>query len=39
MYLLDREHAAEDPSRLMLNDRHLQGAALVWLVAVIWILR
>jgi 4-hydroxybenzoate polyprenyltransferase len=39
MYLLDQQHAAEDPSRLMLSDRHLQGAALVWLVAVIWILR
>jgi 4-hydroxybenzoate polyprenyltransferase len=39
MYLLDEQHAAEDPSRLMLNDRHLQGAALAWLVAVIWILR
>ena len=39
MYLLDQRHAAEDPSQLMLNDRHLQGAAFVWLVAVIWILR
>jgi 4-hydroxybenzoate polyprenyltransferase len=39
MYLLDQQHAAEDPSRLMLNDHHLQGAAFVWLVAVIWILR
>ena len=26
--LLDRQHAAEDPSRLMLTDHHLQGAAL-----------
>jgi 4-hydroxybenzoate polyprenyltransferase len=39
MYLLDQQHAAEDPSQLMLNDRHLQGAAFVWFVAVIWILR
>jgi 4-hydroxybenzoate polyprenyltransferase len=39
LYLLDQEHAAEDPSRLMLGDHHLQGAALAWLAAVIWILR
>jgi len=39
LYLLDRKHATEDPARLMLADRHLQGAALAWLVAVIWIIR
>jgi hypothetical protein len=39
LYLLDRQHAAEDPSRLFLSDRHLQLAAIVWLGAVIWILR
>jgi 4-hydroxybenzoate polyprenyltransferase len=39
MYLLDQQHAAEDPSWLMLSDRHLRGAALAWLAAVIWILR
>lgn len=38
LYLLDRQHAAEDPSRLMLTDHHLQGAALIWLAAVIWAL-
>jgi len=38
LYLLDRRHAAEDPARLMLADRHLQGAALAWLLAVIWII-
>ncbi|MDQ6917641.1 MAG: decaprenyl-phosphate phosphoribosyltransferase, partial [Pseudomonadota bacterium] len=38
LYLLDRQHAAEDPSRLMLSDRHLQGAALAWLATVIWAL-
>jgi 4-hydroxybenzoate polyprenyltransferase len=39
LYLLDHKHATEDPARLMLADRHLQGAALAWLVAVIWIIR
>ena len=39
LYLLDRQHAAEDPSRLFLSDRHLQLAAVIWLGAVIWILR
>lgn len=39
LYLLDRQRAAEDPSRLILSDRHLQLAAIVWLGAVIWILR
>ena len=39
LYLLDLKHATEDPARLMLADRHLQGAALAWLVAVIWIIR
>ena len=39
LYLLDRQHAAEDPARLMLTDRHLFGAALAWLATVIWILR
>jgi 4-hydroxybenzoate polyprenyltransferase len=38
LYLLDGQHAAEDPSRLMLTDRHLQGAVLAWLGAVVWIL-
>ncbi len=38
LYLLDRQHAAEDPSRLMLTDHHLQGAAMAWLAAVIWAL-
>ena len=38
LYLLDRQHAAEDPSRLMLTDHHLQGAALAWLAAVVWAL-
>ena len=39
LYLLDLKHAAEDPARLVLTDRHLQAAALVWLVAVVWIIR
>jgi hypothetical protein len=39
LYLVDLKHATEDPARLMLGDRHLQGAALIWLVAVIWIIR
>ena len=39
LYLLERKQAAEDPSRLFLTDRHLQVAAIAWLVAVIWILR
>jgi hypothetical protein len=39
LYLVDREHAAEDPARLMLTDHHLQAAALIWLGTVIWILR
>jgi len=38
LYLLDQRHATEDPARLMLTDRHLQGAALAWLGAVIWII-
>jgi 4-hydroxybenzoate polyprenyltransferase len=38
LYLLDRQHAAEDPARLLLTDWQLQGAALVWLAAVIWII-
>ena len=38
LYLLDRQHAAEDPSRLMLTDHHLQVAALAWLGAVVWAL-
>jgi len=38
LYLLDLRHAAEDPARLMLSDRHLQGATLAWLIAVIWII-
>ena len=38
LYLLDRQRAAEDPSRLMLTDHHLQGAAMAWLAAVIWAL-
>src|ERR1700693_1481446 len=36
---LEPKRAAEDPSRLFLSDRHLQVAAIAWLVAVIWILR
>jgi 4-hydroxybenzoate polyprenyltransferase len=39
LYLLDRQHATEDPSRLFLSDHHLQVAAVVWLGAVIWVLR
>jgi len=39
LYLVDREHAAEDPARLMLTDHHLQAAALIWLGTVVWILR
>ena len=39
LYLVDREPAAEDPARLLFTDRHLQAAALIWLGAVIWILR
>jgi hypothetical protein len=38
LYLLDSRHAAEDPSRLMLTDRQLQGAVLAWLAAIVWIL-
>jgi 4-hydroxybenzoate polyprenyltransferase len=38
LYLLDGPHAAEDPSRLMLTDFHLQGAVLAWLAAIVWIL-
>jgi hypothetical protein len=38
LYLLDAGHAAEDPSRLFMRDRHLQLAALAWLAAVMWIL-
>jgi 4-hydroxybenzoate polyprenyltransferase len=38
LYLLDGEHAAEDPSRLLLTDHHLQGAVLAWLAAIVWIL-
>jgi 4-hydroxybenzoate polyprenyltransferase len=38
LYLLDGHHAAEDPSRLMLTDVHLQTAVLVWLAAIVWIL-
>jgi len=38
LYLLDQRHAAEDPARLMLSDRHLQISALAWLAAVIWII-
>src|SRR2546430_2117133 len=38
LYLLDRQYAAEDPSRLLLTDHHLQGAALAWLAAVVWVL-
>jgi 4-hydroxybenzoate polyprenyltransferase len=39
LYLLEVKHAAEDPARLMLVDRHLQGAALAWVAAILWILR
>lgn len=39
LYLLGDGHAAEDPSGLFAGDRHLQVAALAWVVAVIWILR
>ncbi len=39
LYLFERKHAAEDPSRLFLSDRHLQFAAIAWVGAVIWILR
>lgn len=39
LYLIDREHAAEDPAWLMLTDNHLRAAALIWLGTVIWILR
>jgi hypothetical protein len=39
LYLLGNGHAAEDPSGLFVGDRHLQAAALTWLVAVVWILR
>jgi 4-hydroxybenzoate polyprenyltransferase len=39
LYLLGNGHAAEDPSGLFVGDRHLQAAALAWLVAVVWILR
>jgi 4-hydroxybenzoate polyprenyltransferase len=38
LYLLDQHRAAEDPSRLMLTDHHLQAAAFGWFAAVIWIL-
>jgi 4-hydroxybenzoate polyprenyltransferase len=38
LYLLDQQHAAEDPSRIMLTDHHMQVAALAWLAAVVWIL-
>jgi 4-hydroxybenzoate polyprenyltransferase len=38
LYLLDQRHAAEDPARLMLSDRHLQMSAVAWLAAVIWII-
>jgi 4-hydroxybenzoate polyprenyltransferase len=38
LYLLGDGRAAEDPSGLFISDRHLQAAALAWLVAVIWIL-
>lgn len=39
LYLLGGGRAAEDPSGLFVGDRHLQVTALVWLAAVIWILR
>jgi 4-hydroxybenzoate polyprenyltransferase len=39
LYLLDGPHAAEDPSRMLMTDRHLQAAALGWFAAVLWILR
>jgi 4-hydroxybenzoate polyprenyltransferase len=39
LYLLGDGHAAEDPSGLFVGDRHLQAAALAWVVAVVWILR
>lgn len=38
LYLLDQEHATEDPSRLFLSDAHLLGAAAVWFAAVLWII-
>ena len=38
LYLLGDGHAAEDPSGLFAGDRHLQAAALAWVVAVVWIL-
>jgi 4-hydroxybenzoate polyprenyltransferase len=38
LYLLDAQHAAEDPTRMLMTDRHLQVAALGWLAAVMWIL-
>lgn len=38
LYLLDAEHAAEDPSRMLMTDHHLQAAAAGWLIAVLWIL-
>jgi 4-hydroxybenzoate polyprenyltransferase len=38
LYLLDAQHAAEDPSRLLMTDRHLQLAAAGWVAAVLWIL-
>jgi 4-hydroxybenzoate polyprenyltransferase len=38
LYLLDAGHAAEDPARLLMSDRHLQLAAVAWLAAVMWIL-
>jgi 4-hydroxybenzoate polyprenyltransferase len=39
LYLLGGGSAAEDPSGLFTGDRHLQVTALVWLTAVIAILR
>ena len=38
LYLLGDGRAAEDPSGLFAGDRHLQAAALAWVVAVVWIL-
>ena len=38
LYLLDAEHAAEDPSRMLMTDHHLQAAAVGWLAAVLWVI-
>ena len=39
LYLLHKCGAGGDPSRLLLKDPHLLSVALLWLAAVVWILR